>query len=205
EAVPVGVGAHQSRGDLGAEHRLRHDAESLVEHRDVEAAVVEELGDLPVLQQRDQVRRPLLAGVDLDHVGGAVTRRDLHDAEPVARGGEAHRLAVDRDRVDIVVRPIRQVVLVEANSHSKPLHAVSAARMRAQLLCPLWKEDSSYFSFGEWMRSSSSAKPTRSDSMPSSFWKSPTIGIEPPMAMVSACLFHSSDRADFALVTIGES
>jgi hypothetical protein len=41
ESVPVGVGAGQPRGDLGAEHRLRGHAEGIVEHGNVETAVVE--------------------------------------------------------------------------------------------------------------------------------------------------------------------
>jgi len=52
----------------------------------------------------------------------------------------------------------------------------SAARMRAQLRVPLWKLVRSYFSFGECTRSSSSAKPTKMVSMPSTRLKSATIG-----------------------------
>ena len=58
--------------------------------------------------------------------------------------------------------------------------AESASRIRAQLRMPLWNEVRSNFSFGECTRSSSSAKPTISESMPSTHLKSPTIGIEPP-------------------------
>ena len=42
-----------------------------------------------------------------------------------------------------------------------------ASRMRTQERIPLWKLRRSYFSFGLWMRSSSSAKPARITSMPS--------------------------------------
>ena len=53
---------------------------------------------------------------------------------------------------------------------------------------PLWKHVRSNFSFGECTRSSSSAKPTRSESMPSTLLKSATIGIEPPAPTVTALL-----------------
>src|SRR6202008_3948429 len=58
--------------------------------------------------------------------------------------------------------------------------SASAARMRAQERMPFWKLLRSYFSFGEWMLSSSSPKPTRSESRPSVRLKSATIGIEAP-------------------------
>ena len=98
QPVSVGVGAGEPRGDLGAEHRLGHDAERVEEHSDVEAPVMEELGDRRVREQRDQVGRLRLARRDLDHVGGAVAWRDLHHAQPVAMRVEPQRLGVDRHR-----------------------------------------------------------------------------------------------------------
>lgn len=77
--------------------------------------------------------------------------------------------------------------------------------MRIHERMPLWNDCSSYFSFGEWMRSSVSPKPTSRESMPSIFWKSPTIGIEPPMPMTTAGFGHSSESAFFAFVSTGES
>src|SRR6266496_963976 len=75
--------------------------------------------------------------------------------------------------------------------------------MRAQLRVPLWKDVRSYFSLGECTRSSSSAKPTSSESMPSTSRKSPTIGIEPPDPMVTAFLPHSAASAARALASAG--
>src|SRR5437016_11483332 len=77
----------------------------------------------------------------------------------------------------------------------------SAARMRAQLRVPLWKLVRSYFSFGEWTRSSSSAKPTRSVSILSTRLKSATIGIEPPSPIITVLRPHSSDNAARALAS----
>ena len=69
------------------------------------------------LQQADEVRRLALARRDLDDVGGAVARRDLHHAEPVAMRVEPQRLGVDGDRPDIVVAEVGQIVFVEADRH----------------------------------------------------------------------------------------
>src|SRR5205085_10510204 len=52
-------------------------------------------------------------------------------------------------------------------------YPASSARIRAQLRAPLSNEVRSYFSLGECTRSSSSAKPTSSESMPSTSRNSP--------------------------------
>ncbi|MET4689331.1 hypothetical protein ABIA13_003776 [Sinorhizobium fredii] len=41
--------------------------------------------------------------------------------------------------------------------------------------------------------------------MPSIFWKSPTIGIEPPMPMTMAGFGHSAESAALAVVRSAES
>src|SRR5262249_237257 len=79
----------------------------------------------------------------------------------------------------------------------------SAARMRAQLRMPLWNETRSYFSLGEWMRSSSSPKPISNVSMPSSRLKSATMGIDAPEPINAASLPHSCVRARRAAPNAG--
>src|SRR5436190_8887016 len=74
----------------------------------------------------------------------------------------------------------------------------SAAKMRAQERMPLWKLLRSYFSFGEWMLSSSRPKPTSRLSRPSVRLKSATIGIEAPEPISNASLPHSSVSARLA-------
>src|SRR5208337_1947769 len=74
-------------------------------------------------------------------------------------------------------------------------HAASAARMRAQERAPLWNDVRSYFSLGEWILSSSRAKPTSRLSICSSRLNAPTIGIEPPDPTSAAGLPHSASRA----------
>src|SRR6478609_10808065 len=65
--------------------------------------------------------------------------------------------------------------------------SANAPRIRAQERMPLWKLLRSYFSFGEWMLSSSRPKPTSRESSPSVFLKSATIGIEAPEPIRTAC------------------
>ena len=57
---------------------------------------------------------------------------------------------------------------------------------RAQERAPLWNDVSSYFSLGEWMRSSSRLKPIISVSILSASLNEPTIGIEPPQPRAPA-------------------
>src|SRR5579872_268696 len=90
--------------------------------------------------------------------------------------------------------PIAQYRRAAADAGSLTQEA-RAARIRAQERAPLWNEEISYFSFGEWALSSSSAKPTRSASMFSSRLKAPTIGIDPPVPIKSAGLPHSPSSA----------
>jgi len=116
--MPVGVGAGQPRGDLGAIDRLRHHAQCVVERGEIEAREVEDLDDGRIAQQFFQVRRVVLAARDLDHVGGAVARRHLHHAQPVAVRIEAHGLGVDRRRTGVARKVlVRQVATVQADGH----------------------------------------------------------------------------------------
>jgi hypothetical protein len=57
QPVPVGVGPHQPRGDLGAVDRRGQHAEALQQHRDVEPPEVEELQHRRVAEQPGEVRR----------------------------------------------------------------------------------------------------------------------------------------------------
>src|ERR1043166_561321 len=77
-------------------------------------------------------------------------------------------------------------------------NTASSARIRAQERMPLWKLLRSYFSFGEWMLSSSRPKPTSSESRPSVFLKSATTGIEAPEPYRTVSLPHSSVNAFLA-------
>jgi hypothetical protein len=82
--VPVGIGAGQPRGDLGAIDRLRHHAKGVVERGEIEPREVKDLRDGRIGQQRLQVRRVGVALGNLDDIGAAVAVRHLHHAEPVA-------------------------------------------------------------------------------------------------------------------------
>ena len=81
----------------------------------------------------------------------------------------------------------------------------SASRIRAQERTPRRKLSSSYFSLGLWMRSSSSAKPASTTSMPSAFLSSCVTGIEPPPPMKKASRPHSAVSASRVLPKAGAS
>src|ERR1017187_7805862 len=76
--------------------------------------------------------------------------------------------------------------------------SASASRIRAHERMPLWKLFRSYFSFGEWMLSSSRPKPTSTVSRPRVRLKSATTGIDAPEPTSSASLPHSSVNARLA-------
>src|SRR5690606_23937540 len=100
--------------------------------------------------------------------------------------------AAERDRRVLIIRPESGARTAENADLHDALSSDSAARMRAQERMPPWKLERSYFSFGEWMRSFSCAKPTISASRPSTSLKSPATGIEPPEPTVTQSLPHSS-------------
>src|SRR5512132_312702 len=103
EAVPIGVGAYQSGGDLGAVDRDTHHPEPQIQYPNVESGEMKQLDDPFVGQQCLEIGRC---------VGGApgpTRRREVHEmAYPVAGGQlyqteavtvwiEAGRLRVDGD------------------------------------------------------------------------------------------------------------
>jgi diphthamide synthase (EF-2-diphthine--ammonia ligase) len=65
QAVPVGVGAHQTRGRARAIERRADEAEIAHEHGDVEAREMEELQHALVRQHALQVRRVVVGAVEL--------------------------------------------------------------------------------------------------------------------------------------------
>ena len=119
QAVAIGIGAGQARGDLGAVDRARHGAEGFGERGEIEAGEVENLDDVLVGQQALDIGCLLLPGGDLHHVGRAVARRELHHTKPVAGRFEPHGLGVDRHRA-FVGCEVRQITTVQADGHLIP-------------------------------------------------------------------------------------
>jgi hypothetical protein len=101
----------------------------MLEHRDVEARIVEDLGDRRVGEQLDQVRRFLEVGGNLHHVGTAIAGRQLHHAEPVAARIQPHRFGVDR-HLPRVAREVGQVAPMQSNGHGWVLVAKIPAKRR---------------------------------------------------------------------------
>ena len=113
----VGEGPAQLGGDFGAVERAGHDAQIVVEHPDVESGEVKDLEHTRVAQQAAQVGRVIAAGrCELHEVAVTVAARDLHQAEPVAVGVQAHGFGVDRNRI-AEGQAGRQIALVEVERH----------------------------------------------------------------------------------------
>ena len=116
QAMPVGVGAGELGGDLGAVEGARVDAEVILDHGHVEARVMEDLGDGGVGEQRLEVWRVVAGAVELHQMGIAVTGGELHEAELVTAGNETQRFGVDGDGAS-EIEPRRQVALVKLDCH----------------------------------------------------------------------------------------
>src|SRR5262249_61549469 len=58
-------------------------------------------------------------GRNLDDVGTAVTRRQLHDAQAVALGIEPHSLGVDRNRATVAAE-VGQIATMQSDGHGVP-------------------------------------------------------------------------------------
>ena len=114
--MPVGVGARELGGDLGAIDRGRHHAEGVTQHAHVEAAEMKQLQRLGVAEHGGEARRRLLTRRDAHDLGVAVAAAQLHHAEPVATEREAHGLGVDGDRRS-QIETLRKVAFVKPNRH----------------------------------------------------------------------------------------
>src|SRR6516164_9821622 len=117
EAVLVGVSARDPRGDLGAVDRRSHDAQTPLQHTEIEAGEMKDLQNRTVGEKFGQIRRGAGACRDLHYVGGTVARRQLHHAQPIADRIEPHGFGVDRHGVDTVAREVGQIAAMQADSH----------------------------------------------------------------------------------------
>lgn len=97
--MPIGIGAGQARGDFRAIDRLAQNAEILLDHGDVEAAEMEDLGDARIGQHAFQVGRGILARAELNEVRRAIAGRHLDQAQPVAQRIEAEGFGIDGNAV----------------------------------------------------------------------------------------------------------
>jgi hypothetical protein len=119
EPVAVGVGADEARCRPGTLKRGGHDSEVVLHDADVEAREMVELEPIRVREQPLQVRRRKVASLsEPDEMLVALAVRQLHQAQPVAAGVEAHRLGIDRDRPVGEPDVSGQVFLVQMNGHS---------------------------------------------------------------------------------------
>ncbi len=79
EAVAVGIGAGELRGDLGAINRDRHHPQRPEQHGEIEPGKVKDLDDLRIGQDRLEAHGFRVTGTDLHHLGAAVAAGDLHE------------------------------------------------------------------------------------------------------------------------------
>ena len=94
----------------------------MLERGDVEAAEMIKLHPRGVAQQRLEVGRGIVAARGEAHqmlVRTAV--RQLHDAQPIARRDESHRLGIDGDRRAGREQAGGDVFLVQVNGHRAAL------------------------------------------------------------------------------------
>ena len=77
--MAVGEGAYQPRGDLRTVDRCRHDPQVMVEHGEIEACKVEELGHAGVGEKTFKPGRAVAAGRELNEMRVPIPSRKLHE------------------------------------------------------------------------------------------------------------------------------
>ena len=119
EAVLVGIGARQPRGDLGAIDRSRHHTQAVLERAEIEASEMKDLENARVGQKLHEVGSIARTGGKLHHVGGAITRRELHDAQPVTMGDQGPWSQCRPRPRHLIAREVRKITAMQANGHSE--------------------------------------------------------------------------------------
>ena len=119
--MPVGIGAHQLAGDLGAEYRRGHHAHIVLQRGQIETGEVIQLQPIGIGQHRLQVGRGIAAPRREAHkmlipppIG------DLNEAQAVSRGDEPHGFGVDGNGA-IGQHALGEIFFVEINSHARSL------------------------------------------------------------------------------------
>src|SRR5205807_9867108 len=93
-----------------------HDTEVMINHRQVEAREMKQLGYAAVSQQLPQPRRRIGSGRELDEMRVPVAGRELEEAQPVAMRVEPHCLGVDRNDWS-EVEPFREIAAIKPIGH----------------------------------------------------------------------------------------
>ena len=86
----------------------------MIQHGNIEASKVKKLGDCRVQQKFFNIRRRGLAFCDLYYICGAIARRQLNNAKPVAVGLETQCFGIYGNTAAILVQ-IRQVAFVKSD------------------------------------------------------------------------------------------
>ena len=96
QPVPIGIGAHQLAGDLGAEHRRGRHPHIILDGGQIESAEMIQLHPRRIGQDALQIGRIVAgAGVETDQMLIPVAIGNLQQAQSVPRGAQAHRFRID--------------------------------------------------------------------------------------------------------------
>ena len=129
--MAVGVSAGQLGGDLGAVHRATEHVQIVADECEIVAREMEHLLDAGVAEQSAEIGARDSGPAKLHQVAFAVARRELHEAQPVAMGMEAHRLGVyGHNGAEIDTRG--QVVLVQVDPHVTCIRSGPPPRQKAR-------------------------------------------------------------------------
>jgi hypothetical protein len=91
----------------------------MIDHRQIEAGEVEQLGNRGVGHQLLEVGRRVVAGLKLHQMRVAVAGGKLHQAQPIAMRIEAHRLGIDGDR-RTEFDPVGEIAAMKMIGHAAP-------------------------------------------------------------------------------------
>ena len=117
QSVPIGIGAGQLAGDLGAKHRSGGDAQIMFDRGQIEPGKVKQLEPCRIGQNGFQMGRiERAAGREADEVFIPATIGNLDQTQPVSRGYQPHRLGIDRNRAR-TERAFGEIFFVEMDSH----------------------------------------------------------------------------------------
>ena len=88
----------------------------MIDHREVEAREMEQLGYAAIGQQLPQPRRRVGPRRELHEMRVPIAGRELDEAQPVAMRVEPHRLGVDRNNRS-EVEPFGQITAIKSIGH----------------------------------------------------------------------------------------
>src|SRR5271170_1208540 len=126
----------------------------MINHPEVEAREMEQLGYAAIGQQFPQPRRRIAPGRELHEMRVPIAGRQLDEAQPVAMRVEPHRLGVNRDNRS-EVEPFGQITAIKSVGHSRqqpaaPRGGAQEKTRTSTSFRPLEPESSASTNFATW-------------------------------------------------------